>query len=283
MAETIRYDTSEDPVVANEIAAKEAESLKIGEELMAKQENMLAGKYKSAEELETAYLELQKKLGETPASTAEDTAEEPAKEYEFYSEDGSVNYDTANEVYGEQLGNVFKNNDIDPFAMNKHFEENNGTLSDEMIDKLGAAGLNKELVESYLKGVRDELGFQPPQPTLSDAEVSEIKGIANGEEGYQSLMEWAANNLSKEDTKNYDDVLATGNKTAIKFAVKALMGQYEDANGRDSKIVTGKESPQESYRSMAEVVRDMNKPEYTQDQAFRDDVLRKLSASNLKV
>ena len=156
---------------------------------MAKQDNMLAGKYKSAEELETAYLELQKKLGETPASTAEDTTEEPAQEYEFYSEDGSVNYDTANEVYGEQLGNVFKNNDIDPFAMNKHFEENNGTLSDEMIDKLGAAGLNKELVESYLKGVRDELGFQPPQPTLSDAEVSEIKGIANGEEGYQSLME----------------------------------------------------------------------------------------------
>ena len=186
-------------------------------------------------------------------------------------------------MYGEQLGNVFKNNDIDPFAMNKHFEENNGTLSDEMIDKLGTAGLNKELVESYLKGVRDELGFQPPQPTLSDAEVSEIKSIANGEEGYQSLMEWAANNLNKEDTKNYDDVLATGNKTAIKFAVKALMGQYEDANGRDSKIVTGKESPQESYRSMAEVVRDMNKPEYTQDQAFRDDVLRKLSASNLKV
>ena len=282
MAETIRYDTSDDPVVANEIAQKEAESLKIGEELMAKQENMLAGKYKSAEELETAYLELQKKLGESPASTAEDTAE-PAQEYEFYSEDGSVNYNTANEVYGEQLGNVFKDNDIDPFAMNKHFEENNGTLSDEMIDKLGTAGLSKELVESYLKGVRDELGYQPPQPTLSDTEVSEIKAIANGEEGYQSLMEWAADNLNKEDSKNYDDVLATGNKTAIKFAVKALMGQYEDANGRDSKIVTGKESPQDTYRSMAEVVRDMNKPEYTQDEAFRDDVIRKLSASNLKV
>ena len=63
MAETIRYDTSDDPVVANEIAEKEAESLKIGEELMAKQNNMLAGKYKSAEELEAAYIELQKKLG----------------------------------------------------------------------------------------------------------------------------------------------------------------------------------------------------------------------------
>ena len=282
MAETIRYDTSDDPVVANEIAAKEAESLKIGEELMAKQENMLAGKYKSAEELETAYLELQKKLGESPASTAEDTAE-PAQEFEFYSEDGSVNYETANEVYGEQLGNTFKDNDIDPFEMNKHFVENNGTLSDEMYDKLGQAGLSKSLVDSYLKGVREEVGFDAPAATLTDAEIADVKSIANGEEGYQSLMNWAGNNLSKEDQDNYDQVLTTGNKTAIKFAVKALMGQYEDANGRDSKIVTGKESPQESYRSMAEVVRDMNKPEYTQDQAFRDDVLRKLSASNLKV
>ena len=282
MAETIRYDTSDDPVVANEIAAKEAESLKIGEELMAKQDNMLAGKYKSAEELETAYLELQKKLGESPASTAEDTAE-PAQEFEFYSEDGSVNYETANEVYGEQLGNTFKDNDIDPFEMNKHFVENNGTLSDEMYDKLGQAGLSKSLVDSYLKGVREEVGFDAPAATLSDAEIAEVKGIANGEDGYQSLMDWAGKNLSKEDQDNYDQVLTTGNKTAIKFAVKALMGQYEDANGRDSKIVTGKESPQESYRSMAEVVRDMNKPEYTQDQAFRDDVLRKLSASNLKV
>ena len=282
MAETIRYDTSEDPVVANEIAAKEAESLKIGEELMAKQDNMLAGKYKSAEELETAYLELQKKLGESPASTAEDTAE-PAQEFEFYGEDGSVNYETANEVYGEQLGNTFKDNDIDPFEMNKHFVENNGTLSDEMYDKLGQAGLSKSLVDSYLKGVREEVGFDAPAATLSDAEIAEVKGIANGEDGYQSLMDWAGKNLSKEDQDNYDQVLTTGNKTAIKFAVKALMGQYEDANGRDSKIVTGKESPQESYRSMAEVVRDMNKPEYTQDQAFRDDVLRKLSASNLKV
>ena len=282
MAETIRYDTSDDPVAAQAIAEKEAESLKIGEELMEKQDKRLAGKYKSAEELETAYLELQKKLGETPASTAEDTAE-PAQEFEFYGEDGAVNYDTANEVYGEQLGNTFKDNDIDPFEMNKHFVENNGTLSDEMYDKLGQAGLSKNLVDSYLKGVREEVGFDAPAATLTDAEIADVKSIANGEEGYQSLMNWAGNNLSKEDQDNYDQVLTTGNKTAIKFAVKALMGQYEDANGRDSKLVTGKESAPETYRSMAEVVRDMNKPEYQTDEAFRDDVIRKLSASNLKV
>ena len=284
MAETIRYDTSDDPVAAQAIAEKEAESLKVGEELMAKQDKMLAGKYKSVEDLEAAYNELQKKLGDKPTETAEDTSE-PATEYEFYSDDGSVNYDTANEVYGTKLGETFKENGIDPFEMNEYFDNNNGTLSDEMYDKLSTAGLNRDMVDAYLKGLRGELGYpeDTQQPVLDESEVDEIKNLAGGSDGYDALMEWAGSNLSKEDAKNYDDVLATANKTAIKFAVKALMGQYEDSQGRDSRIVTGKESSTENYRSMAEVVRDMNKPEYRTDEAFRDDVIRKLAQSNIKV
>ena len=281
MAETIRYDTSDDPVVANEIAEREAESLKVGEELMAKQDKMLAGKYKSVEDLEAAYTELQKKLGDQPTETEAEVEQET--EYQMYSDDGSVNYDTASELYGDQLGGLFKENNIDPFAMNKYFAENNGTLSDEMYSDLNTAGLSKEIVDQYLEGARTKTGIGAQGPVLTAAEISEVKGLAGGEEAYQSLMDWAGQNLTKEDAKNYDDVLATANKTAIKFAVKALMGQYEDSQGRDSKIVTGKESSTENYRSMAEVVRDMNKPEYQTDEAFRDDVLRKLSASNLKV
>ena len=167
--------------------------------------------------------------------------------------------------------------------MSKHFEENNGSLSDDMYDKLATAGLNKEIVDNYLAGVKGQLGGEPEQPVLSDAEVKDLKNIAGGERGYEQLMDWAGNNLSAQDAKNYDDVLATGNKAAISFAVKALMGQYEDANGRDSNIVTGKQSSTENYRSMAEVVRDMNKPEYRTDEAFRDDVIRKLAQSNIKV
>ena len=283
MAETIRYDTSDDPVAAQAIAEKEAESLRIGEDLMAKQEKRLAGKYKTAEELEAGYLELQKRLGETPATETEST--EPQPEYELYSDDGAVNYDTANELYGEQLGNLFKSNDIDPFAMSKYFEENNGTLDDTMYEQLNKAGLNKDIVDNYLAGVRNSLGTEPnsTQPILTDAEVKDLKGLAGGEQGYDNLMDWAANNLGEQAAKDYDDVLATGNKSAVKFAITALMGKYEDANGRDTNLITGKESAPETYRSMAEVVRDMNKPEYTTDEAFRDDVIRKLAQSNLKV
>ena len=280
MAETIRYDTSDDPVAAQAIAEKEAESLRIGEELMAKQDKMLAGKYKSAEDLEAEYLELQKKLGQSEST--EETAE-PESEYQMYNDDGAVNYDTANELYGEQLGNLFKDNNIDPFEMNQYFAENGGTLSEDMYSQLGKAGLTKEVVDNYLAGVRNEVGIESAEPVLSESEIKDLKNLAGGERGYDNLMEWAGQNLDQEAIKDFDDVLATGNKSAIKFAITALMGRYEDSQGRDSKIVTGKESSTETYRSMAEVVRDMNKPEYQNDEAFRDDVIRKLSASNLKV
>ena len=281
MAETIRYDTSDDPAVAQEQAERDAKNLAIGEDLIQKQDKMLAGKYKSAEDLEAAYLELQKKLGDAPATEEA----QPETEYQLYTDDGGVNYDTANELYGEQLGSLFKSNEIDPFAMAKHFEENNGTLTDDMYSKLESTGLSKEIIDNYLEGVRGNLGMsqEDTSPVLSDSEIKDLKNIAGGERGYDQLMDWAGNNLSAQDAKNYDDVLATGNKAAISFAVKALMGQYEDANGRDSNIVTGKQSSTENYRSMAEVVRDMNKPEYRTDEAFRDDVIRKLAQSNIKV
>ena len=46
-----------------EFSEEELDSLKVGEELQGEQQEMLAGKFKDAEELEKAYIELQKKLG----------------------------------------------------------------------------------------------------------------------------------------------------------------------------------------------------------------------------
>ena len=284
---TISYDPSNDPQAIAEAEARDSENLAVGEQMEKDQQQLLAGKYKNAEELENAYIELQKKMGEgktteETTTTETDTTESP----QFYTEDGSVNYDSAKEYYGEQLGDIFQKAEIDPFKMNEHFAENNGTLTDEMYDKLGDAGLNKTVVDAYLKGVRQEVGIEEAstQPELSQSEVSEIKNIAGGEEGYNDLMKWASDNLPKDDIASFDDVIATGNKSAVKFAIKALVGQMEDSEGRDSKIVTGKKPVAgEGYRSMAEVVRDMNKPEYELDPAYRMDVQSKLARSNLSV
>lgn len=297
MGETITYDAGTDTVsTEGTLTADEQDSLQVGEQMLAEQEGLLAGKYKSPKDLEKAYLELQKKQGEESGlekldkeTTEEVTEEQPqfTKE-DFYAEDGSVNYDTANEVYGDQVTKQFKDNGIDPFKMNEYFVENNGTLTDEMYTDLNKAGFNKAMVDSYLEGVRNQVGMETAQaeeaPVLSDAEVAKVHSIAGGKQGYEQLMAWASDNISDADAKNFDEVVETGNKAAVTFAVKALFGQYEDAVGRDSTLVQGKQSaPSDVYRSMAQVVSDMNDPRYDRDEAYRDDVQAKLQRSNLKV
>ena len=65
---------------AGELNADEQESLQLGEEMEAQQEQRLAGKYKNAEELEAAYLELQKKLGDQSSKEEpEETLQQLAK------------------------------------------------------------------------------------------------------------------------------------------------------------------------------------------------------------
>ena len=293
MGETITYDAATDTVsTEGSLTADEQDSLQVGEQMIAEQEGLLAGKYKSPKDLEKAYLELQKKQGEESGLGKLDKETETTEEStgisaeDFYSEDGSVNYETANQVYGDQISKQFKDNNIDPFKMNEYFMENDGQLSDEMYGDLQKAGFNQDMVDSYLKGVRESYGMAAQEaeaPVLSDAEVAEVHSIAGGKQGYEQLMAWASDNISDADAKNFDEVVETGNKAAVTFAVKALFGQYEDAVGRDSNLVTGKAAPADVYRNMAQVVSDMNDPRYDKDEAYRDDVQEKLKRSNLKV
>ena len=62
MSETLTMDETQ--VDQPELTPEEQDSLQVGEAMTAQQDKLLAGKYKNAEELEKAHLELQKKLGE---------------------------------------------------------------------------------------------------------------------------------------------------------------------------------------------------------------------------
>ena len=283
MADTITYDPSDDPQALAEAEARDGENLAQGEKMASEQAELLAGKYKNAEDLEAAYLELQKKMGEgTPDEVSEDVNKESIQNP--YEEDGSVNYDTVEEIYGEQITGVLEDANLDPFKMAAHFVQNNGTLTDDMKSQLVNAGFPSETVEAYLQGQAVQQGFVAPSQNLSDTDVREIQDIAGGPNQYNDLTKWAETNLSQDDVNAFDEVMNTGNKAAVKFAVKALNAQYEDAVGREPSLVTGKTSMRgDKYRSMAEVVRDMESPQYESNDAYRLDVMQKLERSNLKV
>ena len=281
MANTITYDPSNDPELLASDEARDAENLAQGEKMAEEQSELLAGKYKNAEDLEAAYLELQKKMGEegTPNKVPENVEDTPGP----YFEDGSVDYDTVETVYGKQISEVMEDANVDPWKMATHFQEH-GELTPEMTQELVDAGFPADTVKAYLAGVRSDFGFSAEVEQMSDSEVTEIQNLAGGKAGYDNLTSWAENNLDKADIDAFDEVINTGNKAAVRFAVKALNAQYEDAVGRTPDLVTGKTSTRgDKYRSMAEVVRDMSDPQYDTNDAYRLDVQQKLERSNLNV
>ena len=109
MSETL---TSTDaPADQPELNADEQESLAIAEANESEQQQLLAGKFDSPQSLEQAYLELQKKLGESREEEPEDDepGEESDEEQDDSDEDdsdepdGQLNEDQAEQLY-EMVG-----------------------------------------------------------------------------------------------------------------------------------------------------------------------------------
>ena len=86
MAETLTMEPNVEKTSIENLSEDEQNSLEVGENLQEAQDNLLAGKYKNAEELEKGYLELQQKLS-NKEEAAEPQAEAEAKPQEEATED----------------------------------------------------------------------------------------------------------------------------------------------------------------------------------------------------
>ena len=263
MAETLSYDNTPDTEV---LTAEEQNSLEVGEQLVAEQEQLLAGKYKSAEELENAYLSLQKKLGQT--------------------EEEEVDYESSDEGYEEEEGSDEEVSENAPAISliteaSEEYYANDGQLSEDTIDAFSSMS-SQDLVNAYL-----EIQANNPQASqgveLSESQVNQVQNAAGGEANYNQVINWAAENLNDAAIDAFDSVVDSGNPMAIQIAFQGLQAEYNDANGYEGRMIQGKaaSSSGETFRSQAELVSAMADPRYDTDEAYRDDVLRKLNESDL--
>ena len=248
MAETISMD--ETPADAPELNADEQESLAVGQEMRADHEQLLAGKYKSVEELEKGYLEAQKMLG---SQTAEEPQQEEAEEPAAEQSETLAFLNSASAEYAEK-----------------------GELSAETMSKLTEMS-SEELVGAY---IASQANSQPAQD-LTDGQVKTIQQSVGGEEQYQALVNWAGQNLDTESIEAFDTLVETGNAKAIELAVAGIYQMYEAQNGSDGQMITGKapSTSGESFRSQAEVVAAMSDPRYDRDPAYRQEIVNKLERS----
>ena len=261
MAETLSYQPEvQTETMPDNLTPEEQESLAVGEKLQADQEQLLAGKYKSAEELEKAYVELQKKLGEDKSEEQTSAEEKPDEKPQL--SDGASLITTASEEY---------------YA-------NGNKLSDETMAKFSSMS-TQDLIKAYMEVQSTQPAQQPVQEVeITEAQINQIKNSAGGEKEYANIINWAKSNLPKESIDAFDQVVNTGSVQAIQLAVAGLKSEYNNANGVEGKMVTGKAAPNNGdvFRSQAELVRAMSDPRYDNDPAYRQDVIEKLDRSDLE-
>ena len=258
MAETLTYDNTPEAEV---LTPDEQESLQIGEQLHEEQEQLLAGKYTNAEELEKAYIELQRKLGDSDEGDEEEVSEDEGEEVE----ETEAEYTEAQTLISN--------------ASQEYAET--GQISDEMFEQFGEMS-SQELVEAYMniqanapEAVADE---------LSESEVNSIKNSVGGDQAYDNVMQWAGENLDPDQVDAFDNIIATGNSTAIQMMVNGLKAQYDSSNGYEGRMLSGKSANAGSsdvFRSQAELVAAMSDSRYESDPAYRNDLLEKLDRSDL--
>jgi len=260
MAEILSYDPAGDPEVVGAMESDQAESLAIGEEMINQANARLAGKYKDAQELEKAYIELEKKLGSN--AQEQETSEPEAQDQQEPSE------------YATQ---------IDAISRAAEEYESKGELSAETLAEFEKMS-SKELIQAYFKYEQGlPAGDAPQAVDLSQSQINQIQNSVGGEAAYQQLVGWAAQNFSQAEIQAFDNVVDSGNVDAINLALAGLKARYTDANGYEGDMIQGKAAaPADTYRSQAEVVRAMSDPRYDRDPAYRNDVMEKLARSELK-
>ena len=258
MTETLNYDPT-DPD-APEFSEDEQDSLKVAEKLGEEESELYAGKFENAQELENAYLELQKKLGSgDDDDEAEDTTLD--EDEEPYNEATLAGVETIQDASEE-------------------YYANEGRLSEDTMEKFAQMD-SRDLVNAFV-AIQENADPDAQYPDISDADLSTVYNSVGGEAEYDKLTSWASDNMDERALDAFNSIVNQGNPTAIQIAVAGMKAEYDNQEGYEGRMLTGKAAKTtDSFRSQQEVVRAMSDPRYDRDPAYRQDLYDKLERSNV--
>lgn len=210
----------------------------------------LAGKFASKEELEKAYLELEKKLGggkKAEAPPVDPSNVDPNKA-EAIAKDAGLDIDQMQQWYAQ-----------------------NGQLSEEHYKALEKSGITKEIVDQYIAG----------QEAQAEKYRDSIISKVGGQDNFSAMAEWAKVNMSEQEIAAYNKATSSADMTVVENAVLGLAYRYQSAVGKDPKLLGGQTAGSSGFQSVAQLTEAMKDPRYEKDPAYRKDVQNRLANSNI--
>ena len=222
----------------------------------------LPEKFNSVEELVKSYSELEKKLGEQSQPTKESV--DPVSKTEVKQEQPKSDLDIATKAV-----------DSAGLNMDSLAEEyaKDGKLADGSYKSLEKAGIPKEYVDRFIAG----------QQAIADQQSATVKNLVGGTEAYDSMSEWAGQNLTETEKQAYNTAVNSKDLEAVKLAVVGLKARYAQSTGSEPQLVEGKASPsgEQGFASWAQVTQAMSDPRYAKDPAYQAEVKNKLANSKI--
>jgi len=153
--------------------------------------------------------------------------------------------------------------------MNKEYAET-GKLSDASYAKLEKVGIKKDIVAAFITG----------QEAVRSQVEQKAYAMVGSEEKYTQMLGWAATGLAPEEVVAFNAAVI-GTPAAQALAISGLKARFEAAVGSDPSLIRG-DAPGGAgggYQSQAQVTADINDPRYKKDPAYRAAVAAKLSRS----
>jgi len=247
MVETVTVNTEDNnPSLEEQSQQQDANSQSTSEaqttETSSERPGWLPEKFANAEELAKAYGELEKRMSSKP--------QEPAK-----TEDLNIKQTET------------KSGQLDKFY-NEYAEK--GELSENSYTELANIGLTRDVVDNYITG----------QQALAEQKANSIMSTVGGREEYGAMIDWASKNLSSQEIKAFNNTIDNGSLEQAQLAIAGVQAKFNQNNTEPNLFSGTKADSNVGYRSVGEMLRDINDPRYSTDSAFRADVENKVKLSN---
>ena len=203
-------------------------------------EQLLAGKFKSTEELEKAYLEAQKLISQRGQQQQSEPEPQPQLTPDQYTPE------LGKQLYGDTVATAIEAAEINPLEMAEKVYAGQDVSSyvDALVNK---GGLPREVVETYLQGVspaKAPAQQQQQSDGFTDADIAELKAMVGGDEQFQQLSQWAVANLDPQELADYNAAVDSGNKAAARFALRQLKVRAAGGSqGGEPKLISGGAPP----------------------------------------
>ena len=241
MAEVFTSDNSVPTEVIESQEADIADSLRVGEEIEAAHNQRLAGKYNSTEELESAYLELQKKLGnqeEDVQAESEQTADGD------WLEEAARAIQESGQISEELTKQLSEMNGMEVFEAMQNSYEPASDLTQAEVDSVTNAVGGTEAYAELVSWAQDN---------WSAEEVEAFDQVMDSGDMTNIMFAVQALYYRYQDSNGVDG--------------ETLQGKAAQA--------------QSGFRSQQELIQAMSDPRYDNDPAYRQDVIDKLDRSNV--